>query len=45
MGTSQWVYVPNMPAGPLLLICFFPDQADSMPHAYHGMYTVLEVGQ
>jgi hypothetical protein len=45
MGTSQWVYVPDMPAGPLVMLCFFPDQADSLPHALHGMYAIVEVGQ
>ncbi len=43
-GTSQWVYVPEVPAGPLVLLCFFPDQGDGMPHAFHGMYTIVEVG-
>jgi hypothetical protein len=44
-GTSQWIYVPEMPAGPLLMICFVPDQGDGLPHAYHGMYTIVEVGE
>jgi hypothetical protein len=43
-GTSMWVSVANVPAGALLLVCFFPDQGDRMPHLLHGMYTVLEVG-
>lgn len=42
-GTSQWVYVPDMPAGPLVMLCFFPDIQDGMPHALHGMYTIVEV--
>jgi hypothetical protein len=45
MGTSQWIYVPDIPAGPLVMLCFFPDQADGLPHALHGMYTIVEVGQ
>jgi len=43
MGTTQWVYVPDVPAGPLLLLCFFPDEGDGMPHALHGMYAIVEV--
>jgi len=43
MGTSQWVYVPDVPAGSMVLLCFFPDLGDGIPHAYHGMYTLVEV--
>jgi hypothetical protein len=43
MGTTQWVYVPNVPAGPIVLLCFFPDLGDGMPHALHGMYAIVEV--
>lgn len=43
MGTTQWVYVPDVPAGPLVLLCFFPDLGDGMPHALHGMYAIVEV--
>jgi hypothetical protein len=43
MGTTQWVYVPDVPAGPLLLLCFLPDLGDGMPHALHGMYAIVEV--
>jgi len=43
MGTSQWVFVPEVPAGQLLLLCFFPDLADGLPHANHGMYTLIEI--
>jgi hypothetical protein len=43
MGTTQWVYVPDMPAGPIVLLCFFPDLGDGMPHALHGMYAIVEV--
>jgi len=43
MGTTQWAYVPNVPAGPIVLLCFFPDLGDGMPHAYHGMYAIVEV--
>ncbi len=42
-GTTMWVYVPDVPAGPLVLLCFFPDEGDGMPHALHGMYAVVEV--
>jgi hypothetical protein len=43
MGTSQWVYVQDVQAGTHLLICFFPDAGDGRPHAYHGMYTIVEI--
>jgi hypothetical protein len=42
-GTTQWVYVPDVPAGSMVLLCFFPDQGDGMPHAMHGMYAIVEV--
>lgn len=42
-GTSQWVYVQDIQAGTHLLICFFPDAGDGRPHAYHGMYTIVEI--
>jgi hypothetical protein len=43
-GTSQWVFVQDVPAGPLLMVCFFPDLGDGMPHALHGMYAIIDVG-
>lgn len=43
MGTSLWVYVPDVQAGSMVLLCFFPDLADGMPHAFHGMYAIVEV--
>jgi hypothetical protein len=42
MGTSIWVPV-NLEPGTYVLVCFFPDIADGLPHAYHGMYSVVEV--
>jgi hypothetical protein len=42
-GTSMWVQVDDVAAGTHILICFFPDMADGMPHAYHGMYNVIEI--
>jgi hypothetical protein len=42
-GTSIWVTV-NVSAGTHGLLCFFPDIADGMPHANHGMYSIFEVG-
>ena len=42
-GTSQWVVVDEAEAGTHVLICFFPDLADGRPHAFHGMYTILEI--
>lgn len=44
-GTSMWIAVENVEAGTHGLICFFPDTGDGVPHAYHGMYTVVEVGE
>jgi hypothetical protein len=41
-NTSIWV-VADIPPGPLVMLCFFPDMADGMPHAFHGMYSVVEI--
>ena len=43
-GTSVWVPVALEP-GTYGLVCFFPDLADGMPHAFKGMYTIVEVGE
>lgn len=40
--TSIWIAV-NLEPGTHGLACFFPDIGDGMPHAYHGMYVVVEV--
>jgi hypothetical protein len=42
-GTSIWITVDLEP-GNYGLVCFFPDRADGLPHAYHGMYTIVKVG-
>lgn len=42
-GTSQWIEVKDIQAGTHLLICFFPDMNDGMPHADHGMYSIVEI--
>jgi hypothetical protein len=42
MGNSIWITV-DVPAGTNGLICFFPDLGDGLPHAFHGMFTVIEV--
>ncbi len=42
-GTTVWPPV-NFEAGTYAMACFFPDLGDGMPHAYKGMYTVVEVG-
>ena len=42
-GTDQWITL-DLEAGLYGLVCFFPDVGDGMPHAYKGMYTLLEVG-
>lgn len=43
-GTSIWVPL-ELEAGTHILLCFFPDISDGLPHADHGMYTVIEVGE
>ncbi len=43
-GTSVWIPV-DLEAGMYAMACFFPDIADGMPHAYKGMYAVVEVGE
>jgi hypothetical protein len=42
MNTSTWVEF-NLEAGRYVLVCFFPDISDGIPHAYKGMYTVVDV--
>jgi hypothetical protein len=42
MGTSQWI-VADIQPGNLIMLCFFPDITDGMPHAYHGMIALVEV--
>jgi hypothetical protein len=44
IGTSQWIHVSDVQPGTHGMICFFPDSGDGMPHAVHGMYTVVEIG-
>lgn len=44
LGTSQWAEITLEP-GTLLMLCFFPDMGDGMPHAFHGMYTIVEIGE
>ncbi len=41
-GTSTWITV-NIEAGTHVLICFFPDITDGLPHAYYGMYEIVEI--
>lgn len=41
-GTSQWIEAKDVQAGTQLLICFFPDISDGMPHANHGMFALVE---
>jgi hypothetical protein len=42
-GTSMWVSLDLQP-GAYVLLCFFPDMGDGLPHAYHGMVELVEVG-
>jgi hypothetical protein len=43
-GTTIWLSVSLEP-GTYVAVCFFPDLGDGLPHAYHGMYAVLEVSE
>jgi hypothetical protein len=43
-STSIWITV-DLQAGTHGMACFFPDIEDGLEHAYHGMYTVIEVGE
>lgn len=40
--TSIWMVV-DVPTGANGLACFFPDLSDGIPHAYHGMFSVVDV--
>ncbi len=44
MSTSQWAVV-DVPPGTHGLICFFPDIVEGIPHAFLGMYTIVEVSE
>lgn len=43
-GTEMWIAVDLEP-GTHVLLCFFPDMADGMPHAIKGMYELIEVAE
>ena len=43
-NTSIWITV-DLEAGTHGLACFFPDLGDGRPHAYHGMFNVVEVAE
>jgi hypothetical protein len=43
-GTSMWIQL-DLSAGKHLVACFFPDISDGIPHAFHGMFNVIEVPQ
>ena len=44
MAKTGWVPV-NLEAGTYILVCFVPDIASGMPHAFEGMYEVITVGE
>ncbi len=44
MGTDTWVSVDLQP-GKYVMVCFFPDIEDGAPHAFHGMYNLVEVSE
>jgi len=43
MGKTGWIPV-TLEAGTYIVLCFVPDIEPGMPHAYHGMYQVITVG-
>ncbi len=43
MGTTAWLPA-NLEPGYYVLVCFVPDIASGMPHAFEGMYEVITVG-
>lgn len=43
-GTTTW-HLVDLEPGTYVLACFFPDAEDGLPHAAHGMYTVIEVAE
>ena len=43
MGATEWV-TADLEPGTYVLLCFVPDLASGMPHAYLGMYDVITVG-
>jgi hypothetical protein len=42
-ATSQWIELKDVQAGTYVLICFYPDIQDGMPHAFHDMYAIVEI--
>lgn len=43
-GTTTWHLIDLAP-GTYVLACFYPDIEDGLSHAYHGMYTLVEVAE
>jgi len=43
MGKTGWIPV-TLETGTYIVLCFVPDIESGMPHAYHGMYQVITVG-
>ena len=43
MGTTAWIPATLEP-GHYVMVCFVPDIASGMPHAFEGMYEVITVG-
>jgi hypothetical protein len=41
-GATMWL-AADVTEGTYLLTCFFPDAGDLSPHAFHGMYAIIEV--
>ena len=42
-GATAWIPV-NLEPGYYVMVCFVPDLASGMPHAFEGMYEVITVG-
>jgi len=43
MGATEWI-AADLESGTYILVCFVPDIASGMPHAYLGMVDVVSVG-
>jgi hypothetical protein len=44
MGVTEWVAADLVP-GTYVLLCFVPDIASGLPHAFEGMYDVITIGE
>jgi hypothetical protein len=42
-GVTAWIPV-NLEQGTYVMVCFVPDIETGMPHAFEGMYQIINVG-